>query len=506
VTFGPIDVGVLVAYFAITLGIGLWFGRREKSTHDFFLGGRTQHWLLAGMSIIATEISALTVIAVPGDAFKGDWSYLQMYAGSFLGRIVIVLLLLPAFYGGSVTTVYEYLGQRFGPWTRTTASIFFFASRILGSAIRQLVACLAISEIFGWPLGWVLVGSTAVAMIYATYGGIKAILWTDAFQAIVYVSAAVTLIVVLFVNTPGHWTQNLGDAYYAKKFHTFTWSLDPTNDKGFWLLTLNALFTTMAAMGTDQDLTQRMLTCPDLRRSQRSLIFNAFAGFPVVCVFLMIGSMLWVFFDNRPDDNIPMHVLERRELILPYFIANWLPGNVGLQGLMVAAIFAAALGSLSSAIGALASTAVTDLYRPALRSPRTESHFLLAARVSTVFFAAILVLVAWFFRDAEGSLLWAVFKWVGLVFGGMLGVFLLGVTTKARGRDGVNVLAMLSSTAVLVVVKLVQESDAFREDFAAAPIPWPWWIVIGTAWTYLFGACTKTLPSKLRTPSASAGA
>lgn len=495
-TFGPIDLVVLVVYFAITLFIGLWFGRRERSTHDFFLGGRTQHWLLAGMSIIATEIIALTVIAVPGEAFKGDWSYLQMYAGSFLGRIVIVLLLLPAFYGGSVTTVYEYLGQRFGPWTRTTASIFFFASRILGSALRQLVACLAISEIFGWPLGWVLVGSTAIAMIYATYGGIKAILWTDAFQAIVYVSAAVTLIVFLFINTPGHWTQNIGDAILAKKYHTFTWSLDPRSEKGFWLLTLNALFTTMAAMGTDQDLTQRMLTCPDLRRSQRSLIFNAFAGFPVVCAFLMIGTMLWVFFDNRPDDNIPAHVVARTELILPYFIANWLPGNVGLQGLMVAAIFAAAMGSLSSAIGALASTAVTDLYRPALKTPRTDAHFLLSARLFTVLFGAILILVAWAFRNAEGSLLWAVFKWAGLVFGGMLGIFLLGVTTKTRGRDGVNVIAMLSSTAILVAIKLVQDSEYYRETFGSPYIPWPWWIVIGTLWTYTLAVCFKTTRSR----------
>src|SRR3972149_12278240 len=182
---GWLDFAVLAAYFVVTLAIGLWFGRRERTTHDFCLGGRKQHWLLAGMSIIATEISALTVIAVPGDAFKTDWSYLQMYAGSFLGRILIVMLLLPAFYGGAVTTVYEYLGQRFGPWTRTTASLMFFASRIFGSGIRLLVACLAIAEIFQWPLAGVVIAATGMAMIYATYGGIKAILWTDAFQALV---------------------------------------------------------------------------------------------------------------------------------------------------------------------------------------------------------------------------------------------------------------------------------------------------------------------------------
>ncbi len=480
-TLGWLDFAVLAAYFVITLAIGLWFGRRERTTHDFFLGGRRQHWLLAGVSIIATEISALTVIAVPGDAFKTDWSYLQMYAGSFLGRILIVFMLLPAFYGGAVTTVYEYLGQRFGPWTRTTASLMFFASRIFGSGIRLLVACLAVSEIFQWSLVLVVIAATGVAMIYATFGGIKAILWTDAFQALVFVGAAVTLIVVLFLYTPGHYAQNFGDAYYADKFHFFTGGISLSSEKGFWLLTINAILTTMAAMGTDQDLTQRMLTCPNLKQSRRSLIFNAIAGFPIVCTFLFVGSMLWTYYESRPFETIPDRVMEQHALILPYFIAHGLPSNLGLQGLMVAAIFAAAMGSLSSAIGALASTAVTDIYRPLMKVVRSEGHFLLMARVFTVFFGLVLILVALAFRDAK-ELLWAVFEWVGLVFGGMLGVFVLGVTTKRRGHDLANALAMLSSVALLAALK------GYQDWFGIVYIAWPWWIVIGTVWTYGFGA------------------
>jgi SSS family solute:Na+ symporter len=483
---GWLDLAVLAAYFVVTLTIGFWFGRRERSTEDFFLGGRRQHWLLAGISIIATEISALTVIAVPGDAFKTDWSYLQMYAGSFIGRVLIVYMLLPAFYGGAVTTVYEYLGQRFGPWTRTIASLMFFASRILGSGIRLLVASLAISEIFGWRLEWVVIAATGVAMLYATYGGIKAILWTDAFQALVFVSAAATLIVVLFLYTPGHYSQNFGDAYYAGKFHTFTGGISLKSDKGFWLLTINAVFVTMAAMGTDQDLTQRMLTCTNLKQSQRSLIFNAIAGFPIVCTFLFVGSMLWAYYESRPFETIPDHIMDRHELILPYFIAHGLPRNVGLQGIMVAAIFAAAMGSLSSAIGALASTAVTDIYRPLVKASRSEAHFLGVARGLTVFFGVVLILVALAFQHCNESLLWAVFKWVGLVFGGMLGVFVLGVTTKGRGRDGVNALAMVTSVALLIALMIYQDAEG------TVYIAWPWWIVLGTVWTYALGALFQT--------------
>ncbi len=482
---GWIDYAVLAVYFAITLALGFWFGRGERTTHEFFLGGRRQHWLLAGMSIIATEVSALTVIAVPADAFRTDWSYLQMYAGSFVGRVLIVLLLLPAFYRCRVTTVYEYLGQRFGPWTRTAASLMFFASRIIGSGIRLLVASLAVSVVFGWPLEWVVIAAAGVAMAYATFGGIKAILWTDAFQAIVFLSAAAAVVVLLFVSTPGTWHQNLATAYESGKLHTFTWDWDPNNDKAFWVLTIHSVFVTMTAMGTDQDLTQRMLTCPDLRRGQRSLMFNAIAGLPIVCVFLLIGSLLHVYYQAQPEGTLPVDVAGD-ERVFPYFIATAIPAGYGVKGLLITAIFAAAMSSLSSAIGALSATAVTDIGRPLFKTRLTETHYLHLARLMTVLFAVVLVLVALAFRNAEGSLLWAVFKWVGLLFGGMLGVFLLAVLTEHRGHDIVNPLAMLSSVAILVAIMLIQEHTG------RTLIAWPWWIVIGTAWTFGLSACFKT--------------
>ncbi|MDO8632372.1 MAG: sodium/solute symporter [Phycisphaerales bacterium] len=491
-SLGPIDLAVLVVYFVATLAIGLWFGCGEKNTGDFFLGGRRQHWLLAGVSIIATEVSALTLIAVPAEAFKGDWNYLQMYAGAFLGRILIVLLLLPAFYGGQVTTVYEYLGQRFGPWTRTTASLMFFASRIIGSGVRLLVASLAISEVFGWPLVGVVVGTAGVAMLYATYGGIKAILWTDAFQATIFISAAVAAIVVILRLTPGSWSENFATAYEAGKFHTFTWDANANNARAFWVLLIHATVLNMAALGTDQDLTQRMLTCKNLRDGQKSLLFNAFAGLPIVCVFLTIGALLFVYYQTLPAGALPDRILDKTDRIFPYFIATALPHNVGLKGLLVTAVFAAAMSSLSSALGALSSTAVTDFYRVLRRAPRSERHYLLVARIFTFAFGVLLIFVALAFAGYD-QLLWEVFKWVGLVFGGMLGVFLLGVTTRRRGRDALNALAMTSSVVVLVVLKLYQEQpDPQTGEPLPVLIAWPWWVVVGTGWTYLWATLFRT--------------
>lgn len=505
------DIIVLSLYFAISLAIGLWFGRGEKNTHDFFLGGRKQHWLLASISIIATEVSAVTLIAVPADAFRGDWNYLQAYAGSFLGRILIVYLLLPAFYGGAVTTVYEYLGQRFGPATRTTASLFFFVSRILGSGIRLLVASLALSEVFGWNLTVVVVGSTAIAMIYATFGGIKAILWTDLFQAIIFIGGAFVTVALLLAAIPGAWTDNLSAAYASGKMKVFTWSGGWNNEKLFWLLALNTVFTTMASMGTDQDLTQRMLTCPDLPKAQRSLLFNAFVTFPIPCTYLLIGTLLYQYYSGLPADAVPERISTGSDRIYPFYIATAIPSGFGLRGLLVAAIFAAAMSSLASALGALASTAVTDIYRPFRNrpirdlavsrgcGPVAESHYLFVARLCTVFFGIVLIFVALLFQR-EDELLWTVLKLAGIVFGGLLGIFLLGVLTSGRGNDRVNVFAMVTSVALLLAVMIIQEyetSNLAWEQFRHfvknhLHIAWPWWIIIGTAWTFFFAALAPT--------------
>ncbi len=490
---GGHDFAELGAYFAAILAVGVSIGRGERTTHDFFLGGKRQHWFVVGLSIIATEVSALTFLNVPADAFQGDWTYLQMYAGAFVGRVLVVLLLLPAFYGGSVTTVYEYLGQRFGPWTRTTASLMFFASRIVGSGIRLLAASLAIALVFDWRLEWVVIGAAAIAITYTTFGGIKAIIWTDALQALVFLGGALAVLVFLFISIPGGWTDNLTTVYEGGKLHTFTWDWNPNNESAFWVLMVHATVMNMAALGTDQDLTQRMLTCPDLRRGQRALMFNALAGLPIVCMFLLIGALMWAYFQTIPGAVLPADVVDRNDLAFPHFIAHALPTGTGLKGLLLAGIFAAAMSSLDSALGALSSCAVTDFYQPFIasrgvndtaghRDLQSARRTLRVSRVFTFLFGVLLAAVALAFAGYD-DLLWEAFRWVGLIFGGMLGVFLLGVTTKRRGSDRANTVAMLSSVVLLVGVKL------FQEQTDTVYIAWPWWVVIGTTWTYAIGVC-----------------
>lgn len=476
---GRSDLLVIAAYFAVTLTVGWWFGRGERNTHDYFLGGRGMHWLPVALSIIATEVSALTFLIVPGQSFSEDCWYLQMYAGALLGKFLIAFLLLPAFYGGSITTVYEYLGQRFGPWTRCTASVMFFASRIVASGIRLLAASLAIALVLDWPLAVVVVIAAAVAIAYTTFGGIKAIIWTDALQAIVFIGSALAIVGFLWVSTPGDWHANLAAAWDAGKFRTFRWDWNPNNDRVFWVLAIHATVATMAAMGTDQDLTQRMLTCPDVGKAQRSLIVNAIAGIPIVCLFLLIGVLLFIFHEAHPD---LLNGTISKDRLVARFVAEAIPAGLAIKGLIVTGILAAAMSSLDSALGALSSTAVTDFYRPYVRPAGTERHYLAAARIFTVLFGVLLAAVALAFAGAD-DLLEEAFGWVSLVFGGMLGVFVLGVTTRTRGTDRVNAVLMVLSMLVLILLKFTQEHSGI------VWIAWPWWVVIGAAWTFGLGAC-----------------
>ncbi len=240
---------------------------------------------------------------------------------------------------------------------------------------------------------------------------------------------------------------------------------------------------TMAALGVDQDLTQRMLTCPDLRRGQRSLLFNTVAGLPVVCLFLLIGVLLSLFYDSRPELAQDVAGAMDPDRVFATFIKHHLPSTWGLKGVLIAGIFAAAMSSLDSALGAMSSTAVTDFYRPYVRPHAPSTHYLRVARIATLFFGVALVGVALLFRHND-DLLVAAFGWASLVFGGMLGIFVLGVTTQNRGRDSMNVFAMVSSVVGLIGLKIFQSpSDPI--------IAWPWWIVIGSAWTYGLSACFR---------------
>jgi len=475
-----IDIVVLTLYFCLIVFIGYWTSKREKNTEDFFLGGRRMPWGAVCLSILATEMSVLTFVGVPADAFRTNYVYLQFAFGSLIGRILIALLFIPAFYKGKVTTVYQYLLQRFGENTRGTATTFFFITRLLGSGVRLLGASIVVSVVTGWSIIPSIILMAFIAMIYATVGGIKAVIWTDVMQFIVLMGGAFLVIGFLLYKIPGGWHGVTALAGPIGKMRVF--DLRAAISNPMWLLVgiVNGCFQTFAALGTDQDLTQRMLTCKRTGESQKSLILTGILDLPIVMTFLVIGTLLWVFYQHFPCANLPANT----DHIFPYFVVTQLP--IGVRGLLLAGVFAAAMSSLDSALVALSSSAVVDIYQPHFKKHASERHYLLISRLFVVVFCLALIGVAIACRDIK-QILWIGFKISGFTYGSLLGVFLLATITK-RGSDKGNVIAMISSVILTVMLFILQPY---------IHIAWPWLVVIGTIWTFFIGLLFEREEGKL---------
>jgi len=480
---GGFDWAVIVLYFAIIAAIGVWAARKNKTTDDYFLGGRRMPWFTAMLSLLATEASAVTFIGTPGDSFGGNMWYAQMAIGSLAARIIVATLFLTAFYKFRVTTVYEFLKHRFGEATRGTGSAFFIVTRLLASGVRLCVMAKVLDAVvpqINFATSLTLVAG--IAMAYTLFGGIRAVMWTDVVQFGIFMGGAWLAFGLLLSHIDGGWSAMIDIAQNATtktgaaidKTQIFDFSFSFTSESVFWAAVLCGLFQSMASFGTDQDMTQRMLTCRKPSLAKRGLILTGLIDFPIVFTFLLLGLALYALnvqtkFAASIDDN---------DYVFTKFIVTYLP--LGVRGLLLSAVFAAAMSSLDSALTALSSSAVVDLYKAYVKPDASDRHYLLVSRAFVVLFAIALVIIAYICRDLGGVLKLA-FKSVSYTYGALLGVFLLGLLTK-RGRNVTNVIAMVSSVGVVVLLRNV------------TPVAWHWMIIIGTLWTFGFAAIFSGKP------------
>lgn len=476
------DWTILLSYLGAVLLVGWWKGRDERTAEDFVVGGRQIPWWAVLGSIVATEISAITFLNVPGTAFTGDLSYLQFGIGSIAGRFVVAFVFLGAFYQGRHLTVYSYLATRFGPATQRAATGLFLFSRLLGSGLRLSLASLGMSLIFDLSFALTLVLFTLLAVAYTIWGGIKAIVWTDLIQAAVFIGSGVAAAGWLGVELG--WGSIWATAEAAGKTHLFNWSvvggpIGFCNDPNlFFLAALNGLLATTAALGTDQDLTQRMLTCRRPLEAKWSVIASGFVGVPVAALFLFLGLGFYGLAQlDAPwlaGATVDGEIAANR--VFPMFIAQGAPHL--LRGLLTAGVFAAAMSSIDSAMGALSSVFTLDLYRPLFRPDADDAHLLLANRVGVGVFAILLFGLAYLFGDA-GDHLWLALKIASIPAGTLLGIFLLGLLTR-RGSDRANLIAMCAGLLVASIFFVQIENGQIE-------VAWTWIILIGLAVTLGIG-------------------
>lgn len=471
--FSAIDYAVLLLYLVGITVFGMLFRKSQKTVKDYFIGSKNVHWLVISLSIVATETSTLTLVGVPAIAYSkfkypeqgGNLTYLQVVIGYIIARIVISLVFIPAYFQGELLTAYELLKNRFGIQTKNFAASLFLIMRALAEGVRIFAASIVLRAVLGASLPnfpnltlWSIVIVGVLTLVYTFEGGIAAVIWTDLIQLIIYVGGSLLAAFMLIKLVPGGWTEIARQAAENNKFQVISFKWDFSLPFTFWAGILGGTFLTMASHGTDQLLVQRLFTCRNQRDSQKALIFSGFFVFLQFALFLLIGVMLFAY-----DKFYPMTKLKDDD-VYPRFIVERLPH--GISGLVIAAIFAAAMSNLSGSLNSLASTTVLDFYKP-LINPKASDEFLLKlSRWLTASWGVILIFIAILAKD-WGSVFTVGLTIASLVYGTLLGAFLLGVLTRRANQLGV-IIGMLASLGSMIAVKFTTN------------IAWTWYVLLGT--------------------------
>ena len=462
-----LDLTVLVLYLGGVTLWGAWLGRGQTGGSDYFLGRRELPWWAVMLSVVATETSTLTFLSIPGVSYLGTLTFLQLTFGYLIGRVVVASLLLPAYYRGDLTTAYGLLQHRFGMGARRFTSGVFMVTRLLADSVRLFATAIPLALVTGWPYALSILAIALITVIYTYAGGIRAVVWVDVVQMVLYLGGGIVALIALQGLVDGGWGSIFAAAGEAGKLTVIDPSTDPGIPYTIWAGILGGGFLTLGSHGTDQLIVQRLLTCRTVRDGRRALIGSGFAVVLQYALFLLIGLGLWAFYQGRPFD--------RTDEIFARFIVDELPA--GITGLLIAGVFAAAMSSLSSTINSLASATAYDFWAPAA-GIEDDARILRAGKLFTIVWAVLLVGAAIIFIElSEGNTAVEVALAVAsLVYGGLVGAFLLGIfSTRADQRS-----VIFGMGAGILTVTLIWA-------FARQSIAWPWFVPIGTAVTVLLG-------------------
>ncbi|MDX2151517.1 MAG: sodium:solute symporter [Bryobacteraceae bacterium] len=468
------DLGVILVYL---IGI-TWFGARfrhsQHSLRDYFLGGRNTPWWAIAFSIVSAETSTLTVIGTPALSFAGNLGFLQVVFGYLFARLFISFVFLPHYFRGEMYTAYELMQIRFGPRIRKLTAGTFLILRALAEGVRVFAISIVIAIILGTGEVASILLIVCLTLFYTFEGGMTAVIWTDVVQMFLYIAGAIVSFFVILNLIPGGWPHVAEVAGSLGKFRVFDLRFELSSEfftrtYSFWAGVIGGAFLTTASHGTEQLMVQRLLSAKNEVEGRRALLASWVVILFQFSLFLFIGIILFVYY--RDSGLTPPQPPDR---IYPQFIWSQLPP--GVAGLVIAAILAAAMSNLSAALNSLASTSVMDFYKPLRQQAGhqdSEAYYLKIARYITIAWGVVLFGIGLLARQ-WGSVLEAGLSIASILYGGLLGIFLLGILTKRVSEPA----AMVGMTAGFLLMLYVR---------FGTPIAWTWYVLIGTSVTFATG-------------------
>ena len=480
-----IDVGIVLVYLVgcTTLGARLGAGG-GGGLKGFFLGERSIPAWAVMISIVAAETSAVTFLSVPGNAYRGDMTFVQFAFGYILARIVVALVLLPSYFKGELFTAYEVLARRFGGATQKAAAILFLVTRTLGSGIRLFLAAKVLEVITGWPLEASILVIGACALVYTFLGGLKGVIWVDVLQFTVYMLGALVALVVVLRAVPGGWAEIVSHAGAAGKFRAFHFTTDLTVPYSFWAGVIGAMVLDMGTHGADQMMVQRYLSARSQRQAAGALVASGFVILAQFTLFLFLGAAIWVLYQHVPPATPP-----GKDQEFASFIIHYLP--TGILGLVIAAVFSVTMSTVAGAVCASANSTVNDLLRPVLPE-RSEGWYVGLSRGLTGFWGLAQIGVAFGSMRLNQAVIDNALAIAGFVTGILLGLFLLGLISKRAGQ-GAAFLGMIVGLAAVSAV-------AFGTKVA-----YPWYALVGSSTVCAVGGLVSLVETRQSKPAVPEG-
>lgn len=487
------DLALVVIYLiGITL-FGLRFRSKDRSLKSYFLANRTIPWWAISLSIVAAETSTLTIISIPGLAYTGNWEFMQVVLGYLLGRIVVCVIFLPRYFRGDLLTAYQVIGQRFGPRLHRLTALLFLFLRAAAEGVRVFAISIVVGIAIGTNDTVSIAIICALTLVYTLEGGLAAVIWTDVTQMFLYIGGVIVAVFILGHLIPNGWTAVYAAGHTAGKLKVFNFALSLTQTYTFWAGVVGGCFLTMASHGTDQLMVQRLLASKNLRESRIALLFSGIVILVQFALFLAIGTGLYYFYKNFGA----AYQSVSPDRVFPLFIVQHMP--VGIAGLLIAAILAAAMSNLSAAVNSLSSTTMVDFYLR-WRPDSSEQLRSRLSRASTVFWAIALFVLALMSRTS-GHVVEVGLSIASVAYGSLLGVFLLGTLTRRAEERGAMV-GMICGLAINLILWKQPHAWTFslmKLHVVLPKIGWTWFVLIGSLTTFAVGWTVSCFPSAGRT-------